>query len=317
MDIGRTLSRAWQISWRWKVLWILGFLAALGQGTSGANSSYRFSSSDLQNMNLPNINVPAAEGLLVGLACLGIIVAIALFVISVMARGGLIVGVAQVEAEGRTTLGEAWTAGQRRFWTLFGIGVLSVLPIIVISIVMVIGIFLVAGGAALVGARGDNAVGPVIGGLLACICPSVCLLIVVAAVLAQIRIYAERAAMLENLGWIDAFGRGWRVLRTNLGPTVLLWIVFLVLGLIVGAVTLAIMVPIMLPLAAMFGNAANNTNSLLLVPLCGVGLVGVVLAAIVGAIITTFTSATWTLAYREMTAPAAPLVPPPASPLEG
>ena len=37
MDFGKVLSRAWEITWRWKVLWVLGFLAALGQGTGGGS----------------------------------------------------------------------------------------------------------------------------------------------------------------------------------------------------------------------------------------------------------------------------------------
>ncbi len=162
---------------------------------------------------------------------MGLIIAIALWVISVMARGGLIAGVDQVEEDGETTLGRAWAVGQHRFWTLFGIGVLTVLPIIVIVVAMIVGLVLVAGGgAALTNVRGDQAAGPIVAGVFACLCPSICLLVVATALLSQIRIYAERAAILDNLGWIDAFGRGWRVLRDNLGPTLLLWLVFLVLG---------------------------------------------------------------------------------------
>ena len=39
MDYGRVLTRAWEITWRWKILWILGFLAALGSGSGGGGSS--------------------------------------------------------------------------------------------------------------------------------------------------------------------------------------------------------------------------------------------------------------------------------------
>ena len=135
MDFGRTLSRAWEIAWRWKVLWILGFLAALGQGTGAANSGYRFSGQEFQNGMLPAFRLPAgAEALIIGLACLGIIIAIALWVVSVIARGGLIAGVGQVEEEGSTSLGRAWVAGQSRFWTLFGIGILVALPVIVLVV---------------------------------------------------------------------------------------------------------------------------------------------------------------------------------------
>ena len=142
---------------------------------------------------------------------------------------------------------------------------------------------------------------------------------IVAAVLSQIRIYAERAAILENLGWIDAFRRGWHVLRGNLGATIVLWLIFLVLGLIIGAIAFAIVLPITLPLGALAGaNGPDSTfNSLLLLPICGLGLVGIIVGAIVSSVLNTFTSATWTLAYRQMTGPRAPLAAPSGPVVEG
>ena len=306
MDFGRVFGRAWEITWRWKVLWILGFLAALGQGT-GANSSYQFSSQDLQNRAFPNINLQALEGALIAFACLAVIVGIILWVLSVIARGGLIAGVAQVEAEGSTSFGRAWAVGRRKFWTLFGIGLLMAIPVLIVVIAMTVGIVLIAGGLALTGAQGSSdAAAPAIAGLLACICPSVCLLVILAVILGQIRIYAERAAVLEDLGWIDAFKRGWAVLKANLGATVVLWLIFLVLGLVIAAITALIMLPLIASIAALFGASANNASNWLLVPVCGLGLVATVIGAIIGAIVTTFTSSAWTVAYRELIKPPAP-----------
>ena len=48
MDFGYVLRRAWQIIWKFKILWIFGILAGCGQasGSSGSNSSYQFSGSE-------------------------------------------------------------------------------------------------------------------------------------------------------------------------------------------------------------------------------------------------------------------------------
>lgn len=43
------LSRAWNITWKYKILWIFGFLAALGSG-GGIRSGPQFS----YQMNGPN-----------------------------------------------------------------------------------------------------------------------------------------------------------------------------------------------------------------------------------------------------------------------
>ena len=36
MNYGEVLSRAWQIIWKYKVLWIFGILAGLGSGGGGS-----------------------------------------------------------------------------------------------------------------------------------------------------------------------------------------------------------------------------------------------------------------------------------------
>ncbi len=42
------------------------------------------------------------------------------------------------------------------------------------------------------------------------------------------------------------------------------------------------------------------------IPACCGGLLFIIVTALINAVVTTFTSATWTLAYREMTGLAAP-----------
>jgi hypothetical protein len=69
MDYGYVLRRAWEITWRWKVLWIFGFLAGLARATSGGNPSYSFDSSQwggTRGFELP----PEFAGILAGVCCL-------------------------------------------------------------------------------------------------------------------------------------------------------------------------------------------------------------------------------------------------------
>jgi hypothetical protein len=316
MDYGRILGRAWEITWRWKTLWVLGFLAALGQGTSGLNTTFQFGAEDFQSGRIPDINWPVLGGALVALTCLALLVGLALLIISIIARGGLVAGVAQAEDEGSTSFARAWAVGATRFWTLVGITVLTALPIILLVAVLLLGIFALAGGTAFLSSQGDNSVGPVIGLLFACLCPGFCLVFIVGFVLSLIQLYADRAAILEGLGWIDAFKRGWQVLRANLGPTIVLWLIFLLLSLVIGAIIAAITLPILLPLIALTGIGGGDfPEGVALVAVCGLGLLATVLGAILNGIIMAFTSATWTLAYRRLTLPPAPPVEP--LPLEG
>jgi hypothetical protein len=240
----------------------------------------------------------------VGIACLAIIIGIAIWVVSVIARGGLIAGVQQVEDEGQTSFGSAWRAGARRFWTLFGISVLTAIPIIIMVVVAIVALILYIVPVASTTNPSDAVVAmgilvPILCGGLFC-----CGMIILTIILQQIRLYAERAAILEDLGWIEAFVRGWNVLKANLGPTIVFWVIFLVIGIVFFIVIAAVLGITAIPFIALIANV--DPGPWLIAPIICGGLVFVVVAALVNAIVQTFTSATWTLAYREMAGLSAP-----------
>lgn len=303
MDYGKILSRAWQITWRWKVLWIFGFLASLGSGGGGGGGSSGVNNGSRGAGNFPNFDIsPQMGGLIIGLVCLALIIGLILWVLSIIGRGALIAGVQQVEDEGQTSFGSAWRVGLSRFWTIFGIGFLAALPILIIVLVLIgVGIAVAVGaGYNFTNDVPERALGVILPAL-ACLIPLACVTVVLAVVLAQIQIYAERAAILEGHGWIEAFKRGWQVLKTHLGPTIIFWLIFLLIGGVLAAIVVGGILALALPAMALFGN--NNPNALAVVTMCGGALVGFVILAVVGAIVQTFTSTTWTLVYRQLTRP--------------
>jgi hypothetical protein len=310
MDYGKILSRAWEITWRWKVLWILGFLAALGSGSGGGGTgSY---SGDGSEFSAPV--PPALVGLILALLCLAVLIAIAVWVVSVIARGGLIAGVQQVEDEGSTTFGQAWRVGASRFWALFGIGILAAIPFIILLVAGIIVLVLIFAGSGLafdssgvVGGVGI-ATGVLCGGAFCCG------MIILAIVLEQIRVYAERAAVLEGLGWIEAFKRGWDVLKANIFPTIIFWLIFLVIGFILAVIIGTVLIAAFIPFLAILFSA--EPGAWLVLPLCCGGIIAIIVGALFGAIVQTFSSATWTLAYRDMTGMAQPAAELVAEPVE-
>lgn len=303
MDYGKMLGRAWEITWRWKVLWILGFLASLGQGGNGTNS-YQFGGEEL---NFPTwVQGPperfwtAITGVVLAIICLLFILAIVLWVVSVISRGALIAGVAQVEDEGGTSFRSAWAAGRKKFWTLFGLGVLAAIPMIILVLLGIIVLIMgIAGGVGLLETEEAAGIPTIVMFSLVCGIFLCCGLVPLGIVLEQIRIYGERGAILEGLGWIDAFKRGWQMIIENLGATILLWLIFFALGLVFFAITFVLMFALAAPFLILLG--ITDAGGWTIAPVVCMGLIAVIFSALIRSVATVFISASWTLAFRELT----------------
>lgn len=302
MNYGTILGRAWGITWRWKALWILGFLALLGKGGGGSTGNLNYVMGDGDFPIRPQW-IPGLAGVLFVLACLALLVGIAFWVVSIIARGSLISGVQQAEVEGDTSFGRAWRGGTSRFWALGGVWVLTSGPILVAALGGLAVLFLLAVSAGITAEFSNPAAAlAVLAPMLICGIPFFCLIAVAAVLLKQIRIYAERAAVLEELGWIEAFRRGWEVMRENIGHTIVLWFILLVVGLLVGSLITGVLFAFSAPLVALAALVLGRggPKSWMLLPVgCG-SLVVMILGAAIGSVLETLKSATWTLAYREL-----------------
>jgi hypothetical protein len=303
MDFGKVLGRAWEITWRWKMLWVLGFLAALGQAGGFPQSSYSYDWDGFDSFFYRPIGplddfFAAITAAIIAVICVFIIIAIIIWVISVIARGGLIAAVQQIEDDGTTSFGRAWSVGVKKFWTLFGLGILTTLPMLIIFFLSA-----VVGIAYFIGLVGTQPTEELVGGsiLLAILCGGLlcCGTFFLGVILEQIRIYGERAAVLEDVGWIDSFVRGWNVLKENLGATIILWLIFFAIGIVIFGITFLIGIAIAAPFLGLF--FVNDPGAWVFAPICIGGLLGVIVFALIRSIVVAFTSSTWTLAFREMT----------------
>jgi hypothetical protein len=308
MDFGKVLGRAWEITWRWKFLWVLGFLASLGEYRNASQSSYTIDWGEFERYGwrvdswrldpFAEEFFAAISAAILGLICVLFIIAIALWVISVISRGGLIGAVQQIEEEGSTSFRRAWAVGVKKFWTLFGLGVLTLLPTIILVIIGVIGFGLgIAAGVGLLDVSEAAGITTIVISSLTCVCVLICGMIILVIVLEQIRIYGERAAILEDLGWIDAFVRGWQVLKENLGATIILWLIFFAIGIVIFAISFVILIAVSAPFLGLI--FIDEPGLWWFGPICFGGLLGIIIFALVRSVVTVFTSATWTLAYRE------------------
>jgi hypothetical protein len=216
--------------WRHKFLIILGILVALSSGlgsstSSGTNLRIKVDSHDigfgfLSPGALSDPAIPLWLALI--LLGLGLSVALGLWVISTIARGGLIVGADAADRVKITSFSQAWRSGWNRGWTLLGIALVPAIPGLLL--------LLLAGvGALTYMTNASSAVGiPVLSNVTAVLAMLACLAIPVALLLEILRTFANRACMLEGLGVLDSYHRGIQVLGNNLGSALILFLLQIV-----------------------------------------------------------------------------------------
>ncbi len=239
MEYGNIVRRSVNIVWQNKFLIILGFLASLGSGSSGGGGGggggSNNGSGDLgQITGIEEEFAALAVGVIVFLVCVLILVGLVLWAISTVARGGLIASVVSIESGEKSSFGAAWSAGMAKAWTLLGIGFLPAIPGIVSFVVGLMALGAYGGILALTGEEFDTLLGSTSLGLL--IGLFACVVVPIVLLLSILRNFAERACMLEDLGVVDAYRRGWEVLFSNLGEAVLLFLlqvgIFILLALL-------------------------------------------------------------------------------------
>jgi hypothetical protein len=296
MDFGYILKRAWEIIWKFKVLWIFGILASCGQASrsSAGNSGYRFASQETNfspqiEQFFARLN-PGISALLIAIA---LIIILALIVIAILlatvGRVGLIRGTMKAEqgAE-RLTFGELWKEGLAYFWRVFGLNLLiGVIIFLAIVILTILGVVLTIG---------------TLGIFILCLVPLTCLFIPVAWAVSVIVEQANVALVVENLDIIDAIKRGWQVVWDNIGNMIVMSLILLLgVSLIGGAI---IGLPLLIVVAPAIAGVAAGTTVAIRNGLIFSGLLFIVylpVLLLLSGILRAYTSSAWTLTYLRLT----------------
>ena len=311
MDYGKILERSWQLTWKHKYLWILGFFAALGRQGSGSgggsNANYSFSGDEFSELPEIFTNIGLWIGVGIALFILGLI----FWLVSTAARGGLITAVERIENGERLSLGAAFAAGTEKLGRLIGMNLLLYAPIIIVTLLLgglgaVLGFSVFASTAAGV----DPIIDPEpflasIGLLIACVSGLLCLLAPYGLVAMFIQAFSFRGVMLQDLGMMESIRHGWQVLRANFTETFLLAILFLGVSIIFGFVTVIILLPaaalVLIPMfATIFTGEGAFTTGLILYMIGGFICLGL-LGAAINSILTVWQSSAFTMAYLQFT----------------
>ena len=312
MDYGNLFTRAWRICWNNKYIFVLGFLAALGSGSSGGGQGFSssFSGDELPPETFGNVDriLELIGPILAVLICVGLILAVVFWLIRLVAQAGLISAAARIDGGEKSSFGQSISAGTAHLPRLLGLNILVYLPFWIVGAVSVgIGIF--AFGAAIFSVFStqggqDPGLFPAGFALLAvCVLALLCLLIPLWVLASIVYAFAQRGIVLQDQGVTESIGRSWRFVRNNAGEIILLIVFLIVLSIIFGALVGVILIPLsFLAFGPAFINLFTGAQLQIIdvVTIIGGAILLGLIGALLNAILVSYRSVTVTLAYQEL-----------------
>lgn len=285
-NFGEVLSRAWQITWRYKSLWLAGIVISLISLLSAPISllfNPSFAEPSEVNRQLPTI-------LLVnGLVMLLSVLSIPFYVIGMTIP---VLGTVQVEkGSEKLSFGELLKGAFPYFWRILGIYLLIALGMFVV--VMIVTMIIVLLSLITLG----------FGAL--CAFPLMLLFIPLGIFIYALMEQGIAAIVVDNLSFSGALQRAWELVRKNLGVMALISIIIYLGSMVIGMI---IAIPMLIP---MFGFIFNNMGSepdMQALRSLTRNMVWWMLAfsplyAVLQGILLTFMQSAWTLTYMRLTKP--------------
>ena len=296
-NFGEVLSRAWQITWKYKVLWIFGILAGCtnggGGGSGGGNSGFDSGPSDFDLppelkrffYQMEDFAEWAVDNwwifIIIGLGIL-LLAVISIF-LGTIGRVGLIKGSYEAEM-GATSLafGELFSTSMPYFWRVFGLSFLIGLAVFILIIPIVLIGILSAGVGFL------------------CLMPLICILIPVSWAVSVIIEQANRAIVLEDLSIFDGLKRGWKIFKSNLGPMIVMALILFGITLVLGIIIALPIFIVVFPTILAFATGEGQSFTPLYLAIACICLYAPV-SWVLNGVLTTFTQSAWTLTYLRLT----------------
>jgi hypothetical protein len=258
IDFGKIVSRSWELTWKYKWLWVMGLVLAVFGGSSfGSGSSDNSGSTGNLNTNLASpapkqtslnvqnlqgtasrvlgaatdvvkswfTSIPAGDWVLLGfLVLILIIVGVAItLVLTSWAKGSLIAGFEDADAGAEVTLRSASKKGTTKIKDLIIFELLSFLIVIgtLICLALLVGIgFLIKITVPALGTIWMVLFG-ILGGLA---------FVITIFFFAMLTIYAERLIVLKNYSPWDAWKKGLSLSKGNFLPTLVMGLINSVIG---------------------------------------------------------------------------------------
>jgi hypothetical protein len=301
MNYGEIITSAFRITLRNRYLWFFGFFVGLGSGGGGGGGGGgdfdEQSSAEIASISAVQQGAFGNVLLIVGLVLLGLLILLVFFALYVVSQGGPTESVAAIDRGETRGFSSTWRAGARNFR--------RVLLQILLFVGLVLGLLLAVGipvALLVAGAFATDSTAMRAAAVIVAVLVVIALLVVVFVLLAIVRQFARRELVLHGEGVLGSVGSGYRLLRRNLGRSLLVWLIQLGLMLAAGIALLIalIVVGVILFLPTIILAVAEYTTAAIVAGVVA-GLILLPLLIVALAILGTFNHSYWTLAYLRLT----------------
>lgn len=281
-DFGEVLKRAWQITWKNKVLWIIGILFGFFASLMFPVMFLPFLFPLLVQDSRMDLVLPALAVFIVIFSLFMLV----LYPVSVFAQTSLTLGVLNVEQDQeRFSAVELLKKSVPFFWRVLGMMLLfaagmTLIMLIIQAVILLFTIVTLGFGAF-------------------CIMPLSFLIYPAMYVAIVWMEQSMNGIIIDNMTIMDAARHGWSLVRSNLlSVAVLALIVYFGIGIVTSVVIVPLMIPIFI---APFGFIEQEVNWII-VSISIVGAVAFIpLFAILSGWSMIFTKSTWVLTYLRLT----------------
>ncbi len=308
------IKRAARLTWRYKVLWILGILLALSGGGGGSGSGMNFSSGGNggSGMMPPEFFAwnPPDPGLIAGfvlLCCsLLLVLIVVLTIVQYVARTGLYRAVDQIE---ETSAAPTWRNGLRLGWNNRAFRMFLLDLIVGIAIFLVVMALVLLALSPLLLLLFENDVLSIFGGVATAglMLLAILLIIVLAVVISVLQQFWRRQIALDDRTIGEALSLGTQMARRKAGDVAIFWLLMAVVGILFAVVLIPVVIGLSLLGGAIgfgLGYAVYSlTNSPGWAVLAGLPIFLVILSIpllLVQGVYLVFESSAWTLVYRDL-----------------
>ena len=281
-DVGEVFSRAWQITWKHRVLWIIGIPFGFFISTMFLLIFFPF----LLPVLMQNSQMDLLPVFIAGLILAFLLFMLLLYPISVFAQTSVTLGILDADQDNEHySVSELIKRSLPFFWRVLGLMLLFAvginLIIFIIQAVMFILTIVTLG--------------------IATICMTPLMFLIYPALYVAI-VWMEQATngiIIDNMMVMDAARQGWNLVRNNFKPIALMaLVVYFGIGLITGIVVMPIMIPFFVVPFSFMQNEPNWTILSISI-LCTVAFIP--LFAIISGLSMIFTKSAWVLTYLHLT----------------